>query len=177
VLPVLPILIVAGLVTCQAFVRLAASHVAPRLAGPMRWLGSLIVGAAAASSLIAHPLFDAHRAVRSTERVYSEVIRWMKLRGDVPQPIVLSQLGGATLYYAPDLHQLRLDRISAGTWRQMRAWQARTNLPIDAALFVFEHDELFVLGRDRLPCAWQPRDVFHSITFWRCPPPVPAGAN
>lgn len=172
VLPGLPALIVAGLAVAQRLARAVAGLAPRRLGVVLRMVALAAIAVAVLASLVRDPLFDQHRDIKAAERVYSQVIHWMTLKGKRSEPMLTSQLGGATLFYGPDVYQLRLDRVSATDWQVLRAWQQRTGRAIDAALLPFEYDDLFVKGKQRLACDWSAYDVYRSVTFWRCPPPA-----
>ena len=170
VLPAFPILIVSGLSglreLTQAVVRPARVPGVRHLAGAA---AAVIVGLCAIA-LVRTPLFDAHRAMKGSERVYRDALRTMEIGGLSSRPVLMMQLSGAANYYRPALRFLRYDFMSPAAWQAIRRWQAVEHVAIGAAVFDFELDALFRDDTSVFPCLWQVRGRFRNMTFWECPP-------
>jgi hypothetical protein len=122
------------------------------------------------AGLIANPLFDAHRSVKAGERIYRDALTMIAIGEDSPQPMLMMQMSGAANYYRPGMRYLRYDLLSPQAWLAIREWQRRQRLAIGAALFDFERDRPLGPGGLTLPCDWQPRGHYLTVTFWDCPP-------
>jgi hypothetical protein len=170
VLPGFPILIVAGLAGLHAIAQAASQRVTFSRAAPAIGAAAFALVLLSVAALIANPLFDAHRSVKAGERVYRDALTMMPIGEDSPQPMLMMQLSGAANYYRPGLRYLRYDLLSPQAWLAIREWQRRQRLAIGAALFDLERDRSPGPRGPALPCDWQPRGHYLTVTFWECPP-------
>jgi hypothetical protein len=173
VLPALPPLIVSGLVTCVRIARLVAAHLPPRAAVALSAAAPFLVVAAAATPMVRHPLFEAHRDVKAALRVPRDALRWWQIvngREAGAAPLLTVELSGVVNYEMPDVPLLRLDRVTPEGWRAVRAWQARSDTPVIAVAAPIDRPQFGMETNPALPCAWRPRDSYRGISFWECPP-------
>ena len=102
--------------------------------------------------------------------MYPESLKILALDTRQGAATLMLQMSGAANYYAPGLHVLRFDAVSADGWTAMRAWQARERATIGAVLYGAETQQF--LGRIGVsfPCSWESRGHVRQVTFWICPP-------
>jgi hypothetical protein len=171
VLPGFPILIVAGLAGLRAVARTAASRI------DRPWVARTIGAAAFAVVLLSagllarDPLSAAYRATKAGERVYPDTLRIMSAQDNSSEVVLMSQLSGAANYYTPGIPFLRYDLLTSESWLAVRRWQRDEQAVMKAALFGDEVDRVFGARKPALPCNWQPRGHYRTVTFWECPPP------
>jgi hypothetical protein len=168
VLPAFPILIVAsiaGLREGLGAVARSAKAAVPH--GVWHAAGAAAV-AAAAIALVRTPQFGAFAEMKDGERVYQDALKVLAIDSRPSTPVLMVQMTGAAAYYAPDLRFLRFDEIAPAHWAALRRWQSAAGVPIAAALFPFERDQ--VIGNPRFACIWQSRGSYRHVTFWSCAP-------